>query len=34
MSQDMSTVTGVDDSAVAHAASLKSIYVYEAPVRA
>lgn len=34
MSQDMSNVTGVDDSAVAHAASLKSIYVYEAPVRA
>ncbi len=27
------TATGVDDDAVAHAASIKSIYVYEAPVR-
>lgn len=33
MSQDMSAVTGVDDNAVAHASTLKSIYVYEAPVR-
>ena len=30
---DLSSITGVDDSAVAHAASIKSIYVYEAPVR-
>jgi Ni/Fe-hydrogenase 1 B-type cytochrome subunit len=31
---DLSSITGVDDSAVADAASIKSIYVYEAPVRA
>ncbi|QID16852.1 Ni/Fe-hydrogenase, b-type cytochrome subunit [Nitrogeniibacter mangrovi] len=29
----MADVTGVDDNAVAHATSIKSIYVYEAPVR-
>ena len=27
------TLQGTDDSAVAHAASIKSVYVYEAPVR-
>lgn len=31
--QDTSNATGVDDAAVAHAPSLKAIYVYEAPVR-
>jgi len=30
---NLADVTGVDDSAVAHAPSIKSIYVYEAPVR-
>ena len=29
----MANATGVDDDAVAHAPSIKSIYVYEAPVR-
>jgi len=34
MSQkNMADVTGVDDNAVAHASSIKAIYVYEAPVR-
>jgi Ni/Fe-hydrogenase 1 B-type cytochrome subunit len=34
MSQvEVSTATGVDDSAVARAPALKAIYVYEAPVR-
>jgi Ni/Fe-hydrogenase 1 B-type cytochrome subunit len=29
----LSAATGIDESAVAHARSIKSIYVYEAPVR-
>ena len=30
---DLANATGVDDAAVAHAPSLKAMYVYEAPVR-
>jgi Ni/Fe-hydrogenase 1 B-type cytochrome subunit len=33
MSHDLANVTGVDDAAVLQAPSIKSIYVYEAPVR-
>lgn len=33
MSHDIVSATGVDESAVAHAASIKTVYVYEAPVR-
>lgn len=32
-SNDLANATGVDDAAVLHAPSIKSIYVYEAPVR-
>jgi Ni/Fe-hydrogenase 1 B-type cytochrome subunit len=31
--QAISDATGIDESAVAQAASIKSVYVYEAPVR-